>query len=133
MSPVRCPDCERNESLLINEAELIDYTFDDSAFTVETEIHMSFACAECETDLGEYTGTSDYVVPKLEDYLERHENLDSSDAEVQYAEIIGTKIITRNGRKTYLAKWAANITLNKKDFMINGELAITQDQIEIFS
>jgi hypothetical protein len=131
MSAARCSDCERNVSLEIGDTEINETTFDDSNYSVEVEIHMPFNCAECETELGEYEGTSDQVVPRLEDYLENHENVDVSVAVVNEAEITETKIITRNGRKTYLAKWATQITLNKKEFKVAGELAITQDQIEV--
>ena len=131
MSPIRCPDCERNVSLEISEAEVQETRFDDSENKIEVDIHMTFVCAECGGDLGEYTGMSDHEVPKLAEYLEKHDYVDASEAEVEDADV-DTKIITRNGRKTYLAKWSTQVKLNRKVFNVAGDLGITQDEIDLF-
>jgi len=130
MSPIRCPDCERNVSLEIGDVEFEDTKFDDTDNRVAVNIHMMLTCAECGTELGEYSGTADHIVPKLEEYLEKHD-LDASDAEVDEAEVSKTRIITRGGRKTYVVEWTTQLRLNKRAFKVNGELAINQDQIKL--
>lgn len=133
MGAARCSDCEKNVRLEINDSEVNDYSFDEGAFAIEVEIHLSFTCIECGCDMGEYTGTSTQIVPKLEDYIENHENLDVTDAELEEPQITETKVITRNGRKTYIAKWVTQLKLSNKKFCVYGELACTQDQIELYS
>jgi len=132
MSPIRCADCEKNVSLEIGEVEVQETRLGDSGNRIEVDLHMMLTCAECGSDLGEFTGTSDHIVPKLEEYVEKHD-LDVSDSEVDEAEVSNTKIITRGGRKTYIAEWTTQLTLNEKVFKVNGELAINQDQIELLN
>jgi len=127
MSPMRCADCERNVSLEV-EAEIEETRYDDSDARVEVDIHMIFTCAECGSELGEYSDSTDSVIQKLEDYLEKHEDLDPGDVEVDDAEVV-TAIKQRNGRKTYIAEWSTQAKLNNKVFKVNGELGVTQDQI----
>jgi hypothetical protein len=128
MSPMRCPDCEKNVAIEIEEADITDYNFDGEG-SVEITIHMAFACAECGTTLAEFDDVSTEEVPKLAEYLEDHEDVDLEGAELD-APDIETKIITRNGRKTYLAKWSTKLKVGRKTFKVDGEVAVTQDKME---
>jgi len=130
MSPIRCPECEKNVSIIFNECEITDINFDDSDFSVIIEFHIVFGCAEDDTDLGEYDGESIQSVPKLADYLENHEDIDLNDIQVDENVVFENKIITRGGRKTYLTKWQTQVTLNKKVFKVVGELPLRLDQID---
>ena len=126
-----CPDCERNTVLEIEEAEVIDSRFDGEC-RAEVEIHMLFFCGECQTTLAEYTDTSIDDIPKLMDYLDEHEDADASEGELSIPEV-ETKVITRAGVKTYLAKWKADFKLGRKTFKVNGEVAANQAQMEKMS
>jgi len=129
MSPIRCPECEKNVSINFYECEVTDINFDDSDCSVVIEFHIVFGCAEDETELGEYDGESVQCVPKLADYLENHEDLDISNVQIYEDVKFENKIITRNGRKTYITKWVTQVTLNKRVFKVSGELPLTLDQI----
>lgn len=128
MSPMRCPDCEKNVALEIEEVEWTDYSFDGES-SVEVEIHMLFACAQCGTTLAEYSDTCTAEIPGFVEYVEDHEDLDPGSAEMDEPETEG-KIITRGGHKTYLAKWQSKIKLGRKTFKVSGELAVTHYQVE---
>ena len=132
MSPVRCPDCEKNVAIEISEAEITDTSFDDSELVVIVEGHIVLMCSECNTDLGEADATSSEIVPKMEEYLENHEDADPGEAEVEEAEITESKTITRNGKKTYISKWKTNVKLGRKTFKVNGDLAVTHEDITIW-
>lgn len=132
MSPVRCPDCEKNVSIEISEAEIIDTSFDDGELAVIIEGHIVLMCSECNTDLGEADSISSEIIPKIKEYIENHEDADPGEAEVEEAEITESKTITRNGKKTYITKWETNVKLGRKTFNVNGDLAVTQEDITIW-
>ncbi|MBN1370423.1 MAG: hypothetical protein JW987_00570 [Anaerolineaceae bacterium] len=104
----------------------------DGQDSVEVEIHMLFACSECQEALAEYSGTSTEEVPKLAEYLDEHEDADASEGKLSAPEV-ETKIITRAGVKTYLAKWKADFKLGRKTFKVNGEVAANQATMEKMS
>jgi len=132
MGAIRCPDCESFVSLNV-DAEVEDTQYDDSSNFVEVDLHLILTCAECGAELGEYNDTTDYAATELGEYLEEHEDIDASNVECYDADIVETKVEKRKGRKHYIALWSTRLKCNDEVFKVSGEMAVTQDQFELFN
>jgi len=95
------------------------------------DLRLILTCEECGAELGEYSGTSDQEVAEFSEYLEKHEDVDASDADVEFADVEG-KVEKRKGRKHYIALWSTQLKCDDKIIKVSGEMAETQDQFELF-